>query len=53
MVVAAAFLLFEPLEMSLLNVGFVVGTVALLKFTKIPAPVIILGGLLAGFLIRP
>ena len=53
MVVAAAFLLFEPLEMSLLNVGFVVGTVALLKFTKIPAPVIILGGLLAGFLLEP
>ena len=53
MVVAAAFLLFEPLEMSLLNVGFVVGTAALLKFTKIPAPVIILGGLLAGFLIEP
>lgn len=53
MVVAAAFLLFEPLEMSLLNVSFVVGTVALLKFTKIPAPVIILGGLLAGFLIAP
>ena len=53
MVVAAAFLLFEPLEVSLLNVGFVVGTVALLKFTKIPAPVIILGGLLAGFLLEP
>ena len=53
MVVAAAFLLFEPLEMSLLNVGFVAGTAALLKFTKIPAPVIILGGLLAGFLLEP
>ncbi len=51
MVVAAAFLLFEPLEMSWLNVGFVIGTVLLLKFTKIPAPIIILGGLLAGFLI--
>ena len=53
MVVAAAFLLFEPLEVSLLNVGFVLGTVVLLKFTKIPAPVIILGGLLAGFLLEP
>ncbi len=53
MVVAAAFLLFEPLDMSWLNVGFVVGTVLLLKFTKIPAPVIILGGLVAGFLIKP
>ncbi len=53
MVVAAAFLLFEPLEMSWLNVGFVTGTVLLLKFTKIPAPIIILGGLLAGLLIEP
>ncbi len=53
MVVAAAFLLFEPLEMSVLNVSFVVGTVVLLKFTKLPAPIIILGGLLAGFLIAP
>ena len=53
MVVAAAFLLFEPLDVSWLNVGFVVGTVLLLKFTKIPAPVIILGGLVAGFLIKP
>ena len=53
MVVAAAFLLFEPLEVSFLNVSFVLGTVVLLKFTKIPAPVIILGGLLAGFLLEP
>ncbi|MGB3851803.1 MAG: chromate transporter, partial [Tunicatimonas sp.] len=53
MVVAAAFLLFEPLELNLLNSSFVVGTVVLLKFTKIPAPVIILGGILAGFLIEP
>ncbi len=53
MVVAAAFLLFEPLDMSVLNVSFVVGTVLLLKFTRIPAPLIILGGVVAGFLIEP
>ena len=53
MVVAAAFLLFEPLEMNMLNISFTLGTVLLLKFTRIPAPVIILGGLLAGFLIKP
>jgi chromate transporter len=53
MVVAAAFLLFEPLALNLLNGSFVVGTVALLKYTRVPAPVIILGGLLAGVLIKP
>ena len=52
MVIAAAILLSEPLERSLLNVSFVIGTFLLLKFTKIPAPVIILGGLAAGLLIK-
>ena len=53
MVVAAAFLLLAPLPVDTLNISFVVGTFLLLKFTKIPAPVIIIGGLLAGFLIKP
>ena len=53
MVVAAAFLLFEPLEVSALNILFALGTVLLLKFTKVPAPLIIVGGLIAGFLIEP
>ena len=48
MVIAAALLLLEPLSLSVWNVGIVVGTILLLQFTRIPPPVIILGGLLAG-----
>ncbi|MEO0330783.1 MAG: chromate efflux transporter [Bacteroidota bacterium] len=48
MVVAAALLLLEPLELSYLNIGIVVGTALLLQFTKIPAPIIILVGLVLG-----
>ena len=51
MVVAAAILLFQPLDNSLLNFAFVAGTFLLLVFTRIPAPVIIISGLLMGFLI--
>jgi len=50
MVIAAALLLLEPLSLSVLNVGVVIGTVLLLQFTRIPAPVIILSGLLMGIL---
>ncbi|WKN40691.1 chromate efflux transporter [Tunicatimonas pelagia] len=50
MVIAAALLLLEPLELSYLNIGIVVGTALLLQFTRIPAPIIILAGLLAGIL---
>lgn len=51
MVSAAAFLLFEPIDNSVLNVSVVIGTFLLLTYTKIPPPLIILAGLLAGFLI--
>ncbi|MEM6843526.1 MAG: chromate efflux transporter [Bacteroidota bacterium] len=51
MVIAAALLLLEPLELSYLNIGIVVGTALLLQFTKIPAPVIILVGLALGVLL--
>lgn len=51
MVAAAAFVLFEPIDNSVLNVSVVIGTFLLLTYTKIPAPFIILAGLLAGFLI--
>ncbi len=51
MVAAAAFVLFEPIENSVLNVSVVICTFLLLTYTKIPAPFIILAGLLAGFLI--
>lgn len=50
MVIAAALLLFEPIDPNMLNFTFIIGTALLLKFTKIPAPFIILGGLAAGFI---
>lgn len=48
---AAAFLLFEPMEVSLLNLSLIVITFCLLTFTKVPAPIIMLAGLLAGFIL--
>ncbi|MEQ9297684.1 MAG: chromate efflux transporter [Cyclobacteriaceae bacterium] len=51
MVVAAAFLLARPIEVSILNYGIILGTLAILLFTKIRAPWIIATGLLLGFLI--
>ena len=51
MVAAAAFILFEPIQGSLMDVSVVIGTFLILTLTKIPPPFIILAGLLAGFLI--
>lgn len=51
MVAAAAFLLFEPIDNTVINVSVIIGTFLLLTFTKVPPPFIILAGLLAGFLI--
>lgn len=51
MVVAAAIMLYHPIDNTLLNFGIVVITFALLMFTRIPAPVLILTGLLLGFVI--
>jgi len=51
MVVAAAFLLFQPLEADFINLFIIVGTFILLMFTKLPAPFIILAGLVAGLII--
>ena len=48
MVAAAALLLFIPLPMVWYNPFIVIATFALLQFTRIPAPFIILGGLLIG-----
>ena len=50
MVIAAAFLLFQPLDPNLLNMGMIIVTFLALMFTKIPPPLIILAGLIAGFL---
>ncbi|WP_266203741.1 chromate efflux transporter [Pontibacter kalidii] len=51
MVVAAAILLYHPIESTILNFSIVVVTFCLLMFTKIPAPVLILTGLLLGFVL--
>ncbi len=51
MVAAAAFVLFQPIQNSTINVSMIIGTFLLLTYTKIPAPFIILAGLLAGFII--
>jgi chromate transporter len=51
MVVAAVYLLFVPVENTLLNFALLFGTAAILLFTKIPAPYVVLAGLAAGFLL--
>lgn len=51
LVISAAILLFMPLEPNYLNVGVAIGTFLLLNFTRIPSPLLILAGLIAGFLI--
>lgn len=57
MVVAAAFLMLLPLitdtgqSLALLNIAIVVVTFSVLTFTRVPAPLIILVGLIAGFIL--
>lgn len=50
MVIAAAFLMFRPLEIDVQNIVIVFSTFGLLNFTKMPAPLIIVAGLAAGFI---
>ena len=50
MVIAAAIILFDPLPTNAVNIGLVLVTYGLLAFTKIPAPLLILGGLLLGLI---
>lgn len=52
LVIAAAFLLFQPIETNanVVNITILVGTFILLMFTKTPAPLIIIAGLIAGFI---
>jgi len=50
MVIAAAFLMFQPLEPDFINMAMIIATFLALMFTKIPPPLIILTGLIAGFL---
>ncbi|UII33332.1 chromate efflux transporter [Fulvivirga ulvae] len=51
MVIAAAVLMFLPLEPNVQNILITAGTLAVLVFTRIPAPIIILLGLGAGFVL--
>ena len=48
MVIAATFLILVPMEQNVLNYLLIVGTIAMQKFTKIPTPFIIIGGLIFG-----
>lgn len=52
LVIAAAFLLFQPIEnnANVVNISVLVLTFIVLMFTKIPAPFIIIGGLIAGLI---
>ena len=49
MVVAAAIMLYHPIDNTPLNFGIVVATFCVLLFTRIPAPIIILVGFALGF----
>lgn len=50
LIIAAVFILTEPLEMNLLNILLMAGMLLTMLFTKIPAPLLIIGGLIAGFI---
>jgi chromate transporter len=52
LVIASAVILFQPLENTVMNFAVTIITFALLAFTRIWSPLIILGGLLLGFLLR-
>lgn len=52
LVAASAIILFQPLENTFLNFGVTIATFCLLVFTKIPSPLIILGGLILGFVLQ-
>lgn len=48
MLIAAAYLLFEPLDANVFNILAIIGTYLLLQFTKLSSPLIITLGVLAG-----
>jgi len=51
LVAASAIILFQPLENTFINFFVMATTFVLLAFTKIPSPLIIVGGLILGLLI--
>ncbi|MFN3841042.1 MAG: chromate efflux transporter [Cyclobacteriaceae bacterium] len=52
LVAAAAVILFQPLQNTVLNFGVTIGTFCVLAFTRIPAPFIILLGIILGLVLR-
>ena len=52
LVATSAVILFQPLENTFLNLAVTVATFCLLLFTRLPSTVIILGGLILGFVIK-
>ena len=52
MVIAATFLLLEPIEPITINYVLMIGTAFVLFFTKIPTPVIVLVGLIIGIIVQ-
>ncbi len=51
MVIAAAIILYLPLEHNLINPFFIIATFLLLQFTKIKAPFIIISGIILGLIL--
>ncbi len=52
LVASAAIILFQPLDNTFMNFSFTIGTFCLLAFTKIPSPIIIVIGLILGFVFK-
>ncbi len=51
MVIAAALILLRPITPGFINIGLLITTFGLLQFTKIKAPLIIISGILLGFIL--
>lgn len=52
LVAAAAVIMFQPLENTFINFAVTIATFLLLTFTKVPSSLLILGGLLLGFIFK-
>lgn len=52
LVITSAIILFQPLSNTFLNFSVTIATFALLIFTRIPSPLIIVGGLILGFIVK-
>ncbi len=52
LVAASAIILFQPLENTILNFGVTIITFCLLVFTRVPSPLIIVCGLILGFVVN-